>query len=83
MSEAGGHYSLGDEADAPAIVVCTPRHLAALVRGPVILHEGLFESVRHVVLDEVLRSIMLAYFAFNFVLTWLRHRLTCCCKDPI
>ncbi len=34
-------------------MVCTPRHLSALVRGPVILDEGLFESLRHLVLDEV------------------------------
>jgi hypothetical protein len=52
IASAGGQYSFGDPS-APAIVVCTPRHFAELVRGPVIMQESLFESVEHVVLDEV------------------------------
>jgi hypothetical protein len=52
IASAGGQYSFGDPS-APAVVVCTPRHFAELVRGPVITQESLFESVEHVVLDEV------------------------------
>lgn len=52
VAAAGGSYSFGD-AEAPAVVVCTPVHLSSLVRGPVILDEGLFQHLRHLVLDEV------------------------------
>ena len=49
---AGGMYEFGDS-NAPDIVVCTPRYLSNQIKGPVISDKCLFESIRHVVLDEV------------------------------
>jgi superfamily II DNA/RNA helicase len=39
------------------VLVCTPAHLSSLVRGPIILDEGLFQHLRHLVLDEVSRLL--------------------------
>jgi superfamily II DNA/RNA helicase len=38
---------------SPDILISTPGYLAKFIRGPVILEEGLFESIRYLVLDEV------------------------------
>ena len=40
--------------NAPSILVCTPRYLANFLQGPVNHEPMLFESIRHLVLDEVL-----------------------------
>ena len=37
----------------PNILICTPAFMSSFIRGPAILEEELFRSVRYLVLDEV------------------------------
>jgi superfamily II DNA/RNA helicase len=55
----GASWNLENEGDvfnqrrpSPGILICTPRYLSKQVKGPHILDERLFESIKHIVLDE-------------------------------
>lgn len=48
-----GDPAVFDSQRESSVLVCTPRHLADLIHGPVITQEALFESIKHVILDEV------------------------------
>ena len=38
---------------SPKILICTPTYLTKFLKGPKILDETLFKSIKHIVLDEV------------------------------
>lgn len=46
-----GYWPFQDE-DCPHILICTPAYIGKFLRGPHILDEDLFRSIRHFVMDE-------------------------------
>ena len=67
MTEATGRWKYAPD-DVPTFLVCTPKYLANFIQGPIIHEEALFESIRYLVLDEVVYVRWIW-----FVLTLLYH----------
>jgi len=52
VTELSNYWTHTHGDDTPSLLICTPKYLSNFIKGPTIFEPELFQSIRHVVLDE-------------------------------